>query len=77
MDWTVNDSLYHRFLKWKFKCENILDCELTTLSEARKLKTVITWSEDFRIDQYVSWYLPPENLCLEVIWTKFEEFCKP
>ena len=21
MDWTVNDSLYHRFLKWKLKCE--------------------------------------------------------
>ena len=28
MDWTVNDGLYHRFLKWKLKCENILDCEL-------------------------------------------------
>ena len=26
MDWTVNDSLYHRFLKWIIKCENILDC---------------------------------------------------
>ena len=25
MDWTVNDGLYHRFLKWKLKCENILD----------------------------------------------------
>ena len=21
MDWTVNGSLYHRFLKWKIKCE--------------------------------------------------------
>ena len=28
MDWTVNDSLYHHFLKWKLKCENILECEL-------------------------------------------------
>ena len=27
MDWTVNDGLYHRFLKWKLKCENILDRE--------------------------------------------------
>ena len=26
MDLTVNDSLYQRFLKWKLKCENILDC---------------------------------------------------
>ena len=24
MDWTVNDGLYHRFLKWHFKCKNIL-----------------------------------------------------
>ena len=24
MDWTVNDGLYHRFLKWKLKYEKIL-----------------------------------------------------
>ena len=23
MNWTVNDGLYHRFLKWHLKCENI------------------------------------------------------
>ena len=28
MDWMVNDGLYHRFLKWGLKCENILECEL-------------------------------------------------
>ena len=27
MDWTVNDGLHHRFLKWHLKCENILECE--------------------------------------------------
>ena len=43
MDWTVNDSLYHRFLKWKIKCEHILDCELAILSEARKCKKVVAW----------------------------------
>ena len=31
MDWTVNDGLYHRFLKWCLKCENILECDLTAL----------------------------------------------
>ena len=35
MDWTVNDSLHHRFLKWKIICENILDCELAMLSEGK------------------------------------------
>ena len=77
MDWTVNDSLYHRFMKWKTKYENILDCELAMLSEARKCKKVVAWSGDFGIDQYVSLCLPPEDLCLEVLWNKFEEFCKP
>ena len=24
INWTVNDGLYHRFLKWRMKCENIL-----------------------------------------------------
>ena len=28
MDWTVNDNLYNRFLNWKLKHENILECEL-------------------------------------------------
>ena len=77
MDWTVNDSLYHRFLKCKIKCENILDCKLAMLSEARKCKKVVACSGDFGIDQYISQCLPPEDLCLEVIWNKFEEFCKP
>ena len=76
MDWSVDDSLYNRFLKWKIKYENILDCELTMLSEARKCKIVVAWSGDFGIDQYISWDLPPEEVCLEVIWKKFEEFCK-
>ena len=33
MDWTVNDLLYHRFLKWHLKCENILECKLAALPE--------------------------------------------
>ena len=33
MGWTVNDSLYHHFLKWKLKCETILECELAALPE--------------------------------------------
>ena len=47
MDWTVNDSLYHMFLKWKLKCENILDCELAMLPKSKKCKKVIAWSGDF------------------------------
>ena len=31
MDWMVNDTLYHRFLKWKLKLKNILEYELTAL----------------------------------------------
>ena len=61
MDWTVNDNLYNRFLKWKLKCENILECELAMLVETRKCKKGIAWSGDLEIDQYVSWCLPPEE----------------
>ena len=53
MDWTVNDSLYHRFLKWKLKCENILDCELAMLPDSKKCTKVIAWSGDFGMDQCV------------------------
>ena len=29
------------------------------------------------MDQYVSWFLPAEELNLDANWVKFEEFCKP
>ena len=58
MDWTVNDGLCHRFLKWKLKLENILDCELAMLPESKKCKKVIAWRVDLGMDQYVSWCLP-------------------
>ena len=29
------------------------------------------------MDQYVSWTLPKEDLYLDTIWDRFEEFCKP
>ena len=77
MDWTVNDGLYHRFLKWRLKCENILECELVALPERQQCKKVIAWSGDFGMDQYVSWGLPTDQLTLEIIWGKFEDFCKP
>ena len=49
----------------------------TVNEEARKCKYVIVWSGDFGIDQYVCWNLPKEELTLDVVWEKFEEFCKP
>ena len=77
MDWTVNNGLYHRFLKWHLKCENILECKLAALPERQQCKKVIAWSGDFGMDQYVSWGLPTDQLTLEIIWGRFEEFCKP
>ena len=77
MDWTVNDGLYHRFLKWHLKCENIQECELAMLPEKRQCKKVIAWSGDFGMDQYVSWSLSSEELTLDTIGEKHTEFCKP
>ena len=76
MDWMVNDALCHRFLKWKLKCENILECELAVLPECQKCKKVIAWSSHFGMDQYVSWVLSKEDMNLDMIWEKFEDFCK-
>ena len=77
MDWAVNDVLYHRFLKWKLKCENILECELAALHECQKCKKVIMWSGNFGMDQYVFWGLSKEDMNLDTIWERFEDFCKP
>ena len=67
MDWTMNDGLYNRILTWRLKCENILECELAMLPEARKCKKKLAWSGDFGLDQYISWNLSTEDLTLEVI----------
>ena len=74
-DWTVNDGLYHRFLKWKLECKNILGCEFTMLPNSKKCKKVVAC--DFCMDQYVSWCLSADKLTLDTIWSKYEEFCKP
>ena len=76
MDWTVNYGLYHRFRKWKLKCENILECELATLSESRQCKKLISWSGDDGMDLVVSWGLIDSDITLDILWNKFEEFCK-
>ena len=72
MDWTVKRCNIHRFLKWKLKGENILECELTALPECQKCKKVITWSGDFGMDQYVSWGLSKDEMNLDTIWKRFE-----
>ena len=77
MDWTVNDDLYHRFLKWHLKCENILECELVALPEHQKCKKVIAWSGNCGMDQYISCNLPSSELTLDIIWGQYEEYCKP
>ena len=77
MDSTVNDGLYHSFLKWRLKCKNILEYELAALPEHQKCKKVVAWNRDFWMDQYVSWSLPKKDLSLDTIWKHFEEFCKP
>ena len=77
MDWRVNDHLYHRFLKWHLKYENILECELAALPEHQQCKKVIAWSRDYGMDQYVSWNLSSNELTLDTIWGKYDEYCKP
>ena len=37
MDWTVDDNLHSRFIRWRIKCENILDCQLAILQENAKM----------------------------------------
>ena len=77
MNWTVDDGLYHRFLKWRLKCKTILDCELASLPEKQKCQKVIAWLGDFGMDLYVSWSIPKEELTLDAIWARFEEFLRP
>ena len=71
-----HDGLYHRFLKWRLKCEAIFDCELANLPDKQKCQKVIAWSGDFGMDLYVSWNILKEELTLDAIWAKFEEFLK-
>ena len=65
------------FLNGVLKCETILDCELANLPAKQKCQKVIAWSGDFGMDLYVSWSIPKEELTLDAIWAKFEEFSKP
>ena len=59
------------------KCKTILDCELANLPAKQKCQKVIAWSGNFGMDLYVSWSIPKEELTLDAIWARFEEFLKP
>ena len=76
MDWTVEDALHSRFIRWRIKCENNLDFQLAILQENTKCKQVIQWSGDAGLDTYISWNLPKEEITLQTIWSRFEDFCK-
>ena len=41
------------------------------------MQKVIAWSGNCGMDQYVSWNLPSNELTLDAIWGKYEEYCKP
>ena len=77
MDWTVDDALHSRFIRWRIKCENILDCQLAILQENAKCKQVIKWSGDAGLNMYISWNLLKEEITLQNILSRFEDFCKP
>ena len=77
MNWTMDDGLYHIFLKWQLKCKTILDCKLANLPAKQKCQTVIAWLGDFGMDLCVSWSIPKDELTSDAIWTRFEEFLKP
>ena len=76
MDWTLSDGQYHHSLS-EIKCENILECELAALPEKQECKKVIAWKKNFGMDQYVTWNFPKDELRMDTIWDRFEEFCKP
>ena len=76
IDWTIDDALHSRFIRWKLKCENILDCQLAILQESAKCKKVIQWSGEAGLDMYISWAFPTEEVTLQTIWSSFEDFCK-
>ena len=77
MNWTVDDALHSRFIRWIIKCENILNCELAILQESTKCKKEIQWPGDAGLDMYISWNLPTEEVTLQTIWSRFDDFCKP
>ena len=53
-----------------------MDYELATLSDTRQCKKLISQSGDDGMDLVVSWGLTNNELILETLWTKFEDFCK-
>ena len=56
IDWAVNDSLYNGLIKWKIKCENILEYELAMLFESRKCKQVVASCRSLVFSGTVHWF---------------------
>ena len=82
MDWTVNDGLYHRFLKRHLKCENILECELAALPERQQCKKVkekgpkLITSKEMIMQEYPDVFQTAKILQWDIFWffLRDEEF---
>ena len=77
MNWTVDDGLYHRLLKCHLKCKTIKIVNWQIFQKKQKYQRVTAWLDDLGMDLYISWSLPKEELTLDTIWVRFEEFSKP
>ena len=76
MDWTIDDALHSRFIRWQVSVNTSLTVDLLSFKSA-KCKKVIQWSGDSGLDMYISWALPTTEVTLQTIWSRFEDFCKP
>ena len=43
----------------------------------QEVQKVIAWSGNFGMDQYISWGLSKDEMNLDTIWERFNDFCKP
>ena len=58
--------IYTRFQSWKLKYENILEAELASLPDVR-----------FFLDGQVSRCLESSEVSTAILWSKWQDFCKP
>ena len=76
MDWSDDSGLVERLKTFRRECKLIFGVELKEASDNIKALKIIKWGGIDAEKQFRAWGVDDDDLTVEEVWKKFDEYCK-
>lgn len=79
MDWTTSEHIHKRFKLFQRRCELIFKGPLDKVEEANKVRLLLLWIRDKRLEIYntTMWASDGDNLKIDPVIAALEVYTKP